>query len=42
METVHQERAWDSAEHIYKLKNADEATFETPIEAKGKTRSEKS
>ena len=34
--TLHQERcarkaAWDLAKHIYKLKNADKATLETPI-----------
>ena len=26
--------AWDLAKHIYKLKNADKATFYTPIEAR--------
>ena len=38
-ETLHQERcahrvAWDLAKHINKLKNADNATFCTPIEAR--------
>ena len=38
-ETLHQERcarraAWDLAKYIYKLKDADKATFYTPIEAK--------
>ena len=38
-ETLHQEgcarkAAWDLAKHIYKLKNADKATFDWPIEAR--------
>ena len=37
--TLHQERcarrvAWNLAINIYKLKNADKATFETPVEAR--------
>ena len=37
-ETLHQERcacgvAWDLAKYIYKLKNAEKASFHFPIEA---------